>query len=244
MTHSSLYSRIPMYLQIQQGMLAQIQQQILKPGQQLPTELDLAQQYQVSRITAKRALDELVRQGLAFRKQGKGTFVAHTRIRDISGFGSFSEDIRSRGLTPSSRVLLFSEMSPGKDIQEKLQINDDDKVYLLKRLRLANNEAVAVENAYLPCKFYPGLLEEDLAQNSLYSIFSEKYKKTPTWADAEMEATSANVEEAKLLFLEVGKPVLKARRVTFSANYDVLEVVTSVYRGDSFTFYSGRQLIG
>ena len=244
MSIQSSSTRAPMYFRIQQGILLQIQQGMLKPGQQLPTESDLVQQYQVSRITAKRALDELVRQGVAFRQQGRGTFVAQTRIREISGFGSFTEDMLSRGLVPSSQVLLFEEVQPDKEIQEKLQISPNEHAYILKRLRLANGEKVAFETTYLPCRFYPGLLLEDLAKKSLYTILSEKYQMTPTWADAEMEAASANKEEAGLLNLEIGKPVLIARRVTFSANYDVVEVATSLYRGDLFTFYSGRQLIG
>lgn len=244
MTLNTSNPRAPMYFRIQQGILIQIQQGQLKPGQQLPTETDLAQQYQVSRITAKRALDELVRQGVAFRQQGRGTFVAQTRIREISGFGSFTEDMRSRGMAPTSEVLMFKEVEPDPEIQGRLHITPGEHAFMLKRLRLANGEPVAVETAYLPCRFYPGLLDEDLNKNSLYAILTEKYQMAPTWADAEIEATSATKEEAYLLKLKIGKPVLTARRVTFSANYDVVEVVTSVYRGDRFTFYSGRQLIG
>jgi GntR family transcriptional regulator len=236
--------RTPMYFRIQQGILEQIQRGLLKPGQQLPTETELAQQYQVSRITAKRALDELVRQGRAFRQQGRGTFVAQTRIRDISGFGSFSEDMRARGLIPGAQVLMFKEVEPDEDTQEHLHLAQGEHVYLLKRLRLANDEPVAVETAYLPCRLCPGLVNEELNNQSLYVILTEKYQLVPTWADAEIEATMATKEEADLLELKAGEPVLTARRVTFSANYDLIEVVKSVYRGDRFTFYSGRQFIG
>lgn len=236
--------RIPMYFRIQQTMLEQIQQGLLKPGQQLPTESELAKQYQVSRITAKRALDELVRQGRAFRQQGRGTFVAQTRIRDISGFGSFSDDMRARGLVPGAQVLMFREIEPETALRERLNLQEGEHVYLLKRLRLANDEPVAVETAYLPCRLCPGLLIENLNDHSLYAVLKEKYQIIPTWADAEIEATAATKEEAFLLQLKPGKPVLTARRVTFSANYDIIEVVVSVYRGDRFTLYTGRQLIG
>jgi GntR family transcriptional regulator len=235
---------IPMYFRIQQAILEQIQQETLKPGQQLPTEADLAQQYQVSRITAKRALDELVRQGRAFRQQGKGTFVAQNRIRDISGFGSFTEDMKARGLFPSAKVLEFSQMDAEADTQKRLQLEKGEQVYFLKRLRLANDEPVAVETAYLPCRLCPDLINEDLSGNSLYAVLAAKYQIVPTWADAEFEARTATKEEAALLGMETNKPVLSARRVTYSANYDLIEAVTSVYRGDRFTFYSGRQLIG
>ncbi len=236
--------RVPMYFRIQQNILGQIQSGSLKPGQQLPTEIELAQQYQVSRITAKRALDELVRQGRAFRQQGRGTFVAQTRIHDISGFGSFTEDMKARGLVPGAKVLMFKEIEPDTDISTRLQLESGEHVYMLKRLRLANDQPVAVETAYLPCRLCPGLIKEDLNNTSLYAILGEKYQLVPTWADAEFEARTANKEEAFLLELPAGKPVLSARRVTFSANYDVIEAVSSVYRGDRFTFYSGRQLIG
>jgi GntR family transcriptional regulator len=233
-----------MYFRIQQNILEQIQQGILKPDQQLPTEAELAQQYQVSRITAKHALDNLVRQGRAYRQQGKGTFVAQTVVRDISGFGSFSEDMRARGLVPSSQVLEFTELEPEPDVLERLHLEPGEHVYLLKRLRLANGEPMAVEKAYLPCRLYPGLSVEDMKNASLYVVMKDRYQFVPTWADAEIQAALASPEEAALLKLDGSGPVLIARRVTYSANYDVIEVVTSVYRGDRFTLYSGRQLIG
>lgn len=235
--------QLPRYYQIEQAILEQIQQKLIKPGTQLPSEAELAQQYQVSRITAKRALDDLVKQGWAYRQQGRGTFVAQTRIRDISGFGSFSEDIKARGLVPGSQVLLFKEVEPEQELFERLQLAEGEHVYLLKRLRLANDEPVAVETAYLPCRFYPGLVNENLTNKSLYSLLTEKYQIAPTWADAEIEAREATKEEASLLKLERRNSVLAARRVTFAANYDVIETVDSVYRGDRFTFYTGRQFI-
>jgi len=241
---TTTHPQLPRYFQIEQTILDQIQHKLIKPGAQLPTEAELAQKYQVSRITAKRALDELVKQGWAYRMQGRGTFVAQTRIRDISGFGSFSEDIKSRGLVPGAKVLLFTEIKPEPDIRERLHLIEDELVILLKRLRLANGEPVAVETAYLPGRFFPSLVNENLTNKSLYSILTEKYQIIPTWADAEIEAREATKEEGSLLKLGRKKSVLAARRVTFAANYDVIETVDSVYRGDRFTLYTGRQLIG
>jgi GntR family transcriptional regulator len=240
---SSLH-RPPRYFEIQQGILEQIQAGQLQQGAQLPSEADLARQYQVSRITAKRALDELVRQGRAYRQQGRGTFVAQARIRDISGFRSFSEDIRARGFSPSSRILDFKELAPDQAIRARLHISDGERTFLLKRLRLADQEPVAVETAYLPCRLCPGLLQEDLAGGSLYTLLAKKYRRVPTWADAEIEAIVPTREQARLLVLEAGTPVLVAHRVTYSADFEALETVDSVYRGDRFTFYTGRQFIG
>jgi GntR family transcriptional regulator len=236
--------RPPLYFKIQQGILEQIQAGRLQHGAQLPSEADLARQYQVSRITAKRALDELVRQGRAFRQQGRGTFVAQAHIRNISGFCSFSEDIRARGFTPSSRILDFKELEPESGIRARLHIPEGERVYLLARLRMADQEPVAVETAYLPCSLFPGLLKEDLASGSLYTLLAEKYNRVPTWADAEIEADMPTKEQARLLSSKAGTPVLVAHRVTYSADYEALETVDSVYCGDRFTFYTGRQFIG
>ncbi len=241
---NSSQSHAPIYFRIQQAMLEQIRSGVLKPGQQLPTEIELAQQYQVSRITAKRALDELVRQGRAFRQQGRGTFVAQRHVHDIAGFGSFSEDMLARGLTPSSRVLQFTQLRADQEISERLHISAGEQIYCLKRLRLANDQATAVETAFLPCRLYEGLLDFDLSHQSLYAVLRAHYKLLPTWADAEIEARAATAEEAHLLHIEAEKPVLHARRVTFSENYDVLEFVYSVYSGERFTLYTGRQYIG
>jgi len=240
---SSTHLQLPMYYRIEQSILEKMQSGQLKPGAQLPSETELALQHNVSRITAKRALDDLVQQGRAFRQQGRGTFVAHARIREISGFRSFSEDIRARGLVPSSRVLAYKEVEPEAAIGERLHLAEGEHAYMIKRLRLASDDPVAVETAYLPCKLCPGLLEENLATVSLYAVLKDRYGILPSWADAEIEAAPASKEVAHLLLMKVGKPVLAARRITFSANYDVIESVYSIYRGDRFTFYTGRQNI-
>ena len=244
MSPASSEQRLPMYYRIQQAILEQIQAGRFQPGAQLPSETDLARQYQVSRITAKHALDELVRMGRAFRQQGRGTFVAQARIRDISGFRSFSEDIRARGFTPSSHILAFEQVQPEAVIRDRLHLPDGEAAFLLKRLRLADQEPVAVETAYLPVSVCPGLSQEDLDGGSLYAVLTEKYKIVPTWADAEIEALVATKEDAQVLKLKSGTPVLVAHRVTYTANYEAIEAVDSVYRGDRFTFYTGRQFIG
>ena len=244
MSLSTSKTKPPMYFRIEQGILEQIQRGSLKPGDQLPSESELAEQHGVSRITAKRALDDLVQQGLAFRQQGRGTFVARARIREISGFRSFSEDIRARGLVPSSRILSLKEILPEPKIREWLHLDEGAKAFLLKRVRFADAEPVAIEAAYLPSRLCPTLAREDLGKGSLYDILQNRFGVVPSWADSEIEAREATPEEARLLEMKAGRPVLAARRVTYSANYDVIECVESIYRGDCFTFYTGRQRIG
>ncbi len=180
--------RSPLYFRIQQVILEQIQAGQLQPGAQLPSEADLARQYQVSRITAKRALDELVRQGRAFRQQGRGTFVAQARIRDISGFRSFSEDIRARGFTPSSQVLDFKEVEPEAAIRERLHTSRGRTCHPAQAPAPGRPGAgggrdclPALPALSRPAPGRPG-------SGSLYTLLAEKYNRVPTWADAEIEA--------------------------------------------------------
>ncbi len=243
MAANASHTRAPIYYRIQLDILDQLQHGVLRPGEQLPSEADLAERYQVSRITAKRALDELVKQGRAFRQQGRGTFVAQAQIRDISGLVSFSQDVTSRGFVPSAQVLEFQEVEPQADVRELLRLQEGERAFLLRRLRLASGEPVAVETAHITARLCPGLLHEDFTRASLYSVLREKYQVVPTWADAEIQAMAATKQEASLLKSRAGQPVLVARRLTFAANYDVIESVRSVYRGDRFTFYTGRQYI-
>lgn len=208
----------------------------------MPSEAEIAQQYQVSRITAKRALDDLVNQGWAYRRQGKGTFAAYARIKEMSGFRSFSEDIFSKGLKPTSRIIRFEQVTATDYVAGQLKINPGEAVYILQRVRLADDQPVAFETAYLPVSLFPGMLTYDLSK-SLFQVLREKYHTDPVWADAEIQATSATEEIAQALGMRIGEPVLIANRLTYSETYDVVEFVVSVYCGSRFTFYIGRQSI-
>lgn len=233
-----------MYHKIEQEILTKIESGQLPSGSQIPSETELAAKYNVSRITAKRALDNLVQRGLVYRQQGKGTYVCPERIHDISGFGSFSEDMLGLGLQPSSLIIKFEEIEPASEVREQLKIKATDHVYCLKRLRYANQEPVAIETAYLPAHLFPGLLSEKFDTQSLYAVIRLNYRIFPVWADAEIEAGSAEKDAAIPLMIKSGAPVLIARRRTYSETFTVIESTTSVYRGDRFTFKVSRQFIG
>jgi GntR family transcriptional regulator len=233
----------PLYFQIEQEILAVINQGKLQSGDRLPSESEIAQKYHVSRITARRVLDDLVKQGVAYAQQGRGTFVAMPRIREISGFTSFSDDIRARGLKPSSHVIEFSQIRPAADLQKKLHLKPGEMAYKLERIRLANDRPVAMESAYLPVPSFPNLLECDFSNHSLYAVMREKYNLFPAWADAEIFAAQATAEEANNLGMRAGFPVLVADRLTYTRTFEVVESVRSVYCGDRFSFYTGRQYI-
>jgi len=234
----------PLYYQIEQQILEEIHQGRLKPGDRLPSEPELSRRFGVSRITIRRALKDLSQQGIIYSRQGKGTFVAQTRIREISGFRSFSDDIRARGLTPSSQVINFSRIPADEIVASRLNIKPGEMVYCLERVRLANDQPVAFETAFLPAHLVPDLERFDFNTQSLYAVLREHYRIYPTWADAEIEASAASPEVAKHLGMKIGEPVLTAYRQTYTERFEIIEFVKSVYCGKRFTFYVGRQYIG
>jgi len=234
----------PLYYQIEQDLLRQIDKGELKPGDQLPSEAQISRQYGVSRITARRALENLVQQGIVYSRQGIGSFVAYARIREMSGFRSFSEDILARGLKPSSRVVELAESDPDAETIRRLALAPGERVYCLRRVRLADDQPVADEVAYLPVRLFPGLQEYDFGQLSLFEVLRNRYQIFPTWADAVLEASAATPEIARQLGMKVNEPVLLALRQSFTASFEVVEFVRSVYCGRRFTFYTGRQYIG
>lgn len=234
----------PRYARIEQGLRDRIQSGELPPGAQLPSENDIVEQFAVSRITAKRVLNDLVKSGLAYRQQGRGTFVGQPKIREISGFTSFTEDMKSRGLSPSSKVLFFDEIVSDIEVSRRLGLKEDKRVYRLQRIRFADEKPVALETVYLPIRLCPELLKEDLERGSLYTVLRNKYHVYPAWADAEIESAPATQIDAQYLELKPGDPVLIARRLTYTRSFEVIETAHSVYRGDRFSFYTGRQFIG
>jgi GntR family transcriptional regulator len=236
-------SYIPIYKQIAQLIEQRINSNELRPGMQFPSEREIAEQCNVSRTTARQALEELVRQGIAYRVQGRGTFVAVPKIREVSGLGSFSDDMRSQDLTPSSRVLVQEIVHPNETVRRKMKLGEDDQVLQLDRMRLADEIPVALERASIDCRLCPGLESEDFGTQSLYACLRDKYNVYPMWAEAEIEARGAHPQEAELWGIEASEPVMAAYRLTYTESFEIIEYVESVYRGDRFTFYIGRQRI-
>jgi GntR family transcriptional regulator len=157
--------------------------------------------------------------------------------------GSFSDDMRRQGLEPSSRVLVSEVVQPDDQVRRKLRLVEEASVLQLDRVRLANNRPVALENAYINIGLCPGLEKEDFASQSLYRVLKDKYGVYPEWAEAEIESRGALPHEAGVFGISVEQPVMVAYRLTYTETFEPIEYVNSVYRGDRFTFYIGRQRI-
>ncbi len=233
-------SYTPLYIQVERILRDMIESGQLKAGQKLPSEHALVQQYGISRITATAALDELVSARLAYRERGRGTFVAAPHIGDFSFFSSFTEDMLERGFKPSSRLVSLQLEKPDAKTVEKLKMDESQVYYCLARVRLANDEPVVLQRAYLMAAMYSDLASRDFETGSLYEVMRRVYGYKPTWGEAVVEAGAATAEEAGCLDLKTGTPVLIIWHLTLDERFVPLEFVRSVYRSDRFSFSTGR----
>lgn len=237
------HSHMPLYRQLSGRIISRIQQGELKPGEQIPSEREMAELFGVSRTTARLAIDDLVSGGVVYREQGKGTFVAEPRMSSVMGFTSFSEDMRARGHEPRSRILAQELVTADERLRKELKLGPDEKAIYLRRLRLADERPVAIQTAYLPQAMFPELQSMALADRSLFSILRSEYYIYPAWTEAAMEAAAATEEQAELLNLAPADPVLVVRGLTYTETFEIVESVETVYRGQGLALYIGRQRI-
>jgi GntR family transcriptional regulator len=236
-------SHIPLYRQLLSKLVRQIEAGELKVGERLPSEREMAEQLNVSRITARQAVDALVDSGLVYREQGRGTFVAEPKMRGLQGFTSFSEDLVARGFRPSSRVITQELVPADEKLQQQLKIGPEDQALHLVRVRMADEYPVAIQLTYLNHRLCPGIEHEDFGTHSLFTVLREKYYLHPAWTEVEMEALPATAEEAHLLEIVEGEPVLVVRGLTYTEAFEIIEDVRTVYRGKGLVLYLGRQRI-
>jgi len=236
---------VPLYQQLEATLRAQIESGQYGTHARLPSERDLANEFGVSRMTVRQALDALVQAGLIYGKVGKGTFVSEPKInQQLATLTGFSEDMQRRGQTPSSRVLKAVVLPATKDVAAALQLDPKARVFNLVRVRLANDAPLAVENDYLPAHLCPDLLHHDFSRASLYDVLREQYGWRLVRAQQSIEARLANDEELKLLELKAPAPILAMERITIVEQGFPIEYVRSAYRGDRYKFSARLTPIG
>ena len=227
----------PLYAQIKKILFERIQSAEWQPGVCIPTEAELCQSFNVSRITVRRALSELVAEGYLERISGRGTFVTQPPInQSLKQLTSFTQDMQGRGQRPGGRVLDIESILAEPDVASRLNISPTENVILLRRLRLANDEPVAVETACLPARYFDGLQTENLEGQSLYKIMREKFGVVPSRAVQRIMASACPDHEAHLLYIPKKSPVLHIFRTTYDQSERVVESVESFYRGDKYVF--------
>ena len=220
---------VPRYYEIEQALRARIDE--LEPHESLPSDAQLCAEFGVSRMTARNAVQRLVQDGLVYRVPGRGTFVAeNSAARTASHVLSFTEEMRRRGRVPSSRVVERERRPATAEERRRLGVAE---VAAVRRVRLADGEPVALESAAFPADRVASLLVGDLEQDSLHAALVAA-EIVPTAGRGTLSAEPAGVEDARLLEIKRGRPLLVERRLIFDQHGEPLEWTESRYVGERY----------
>lgn len=220
----------------QERLRGELEQMIagLGAGDLLPAERVLAQDLGVARMTLRRAVDALVTEGRLVRRAGSGTFVVGGKVDQRLSATSFSADMRARGLRPDSRTVESRHSPAGALLAAVLGVATGTEVLHVRRLRLADDQPMALEDLHVPTTVAPGLTGTDLEGASYYDLLEQRYG-TPVVAGTQtVEPALVGPTEAELLGVRAGDPVFCFERTTRMADGRVAEFVRSTYRGDRY----------
>jgi GntR family transcriptional regulator len=218
--------------QLRAGLLELIRQN--ENGGRLPTERELSGRFDVARDTLRRCLQSLENEGLLERKQGIGTFVVARPVVKEAKLMSFSEEMRQRGLTPSSKLLSTSIILAGAKLAQRLKLIPGSAVLEVRRLRLANDEPIALETSYLAQSRVPNFDASALANGSLYALLGKEYGLNICYASQQIQATVLNEQEAEWLRVPPFSPALVVKRTTVLNTGEFIEYAKSLYRADRY----------
>ena len=202
-------------------------------GTAIPSERQLCVDLGVSRLTVRAALDDLAREGYLIRRRGSGTYVQQPKIAQELTMTSFSEDMRRRGMVPGSRTLSMTSTLAGARLGRFLQVSPSEKILVIKRLRLADGETMAIETLHIPAALVPGLTPESLV-GSFYELLQERYGIVVASGTQAIEPTVTNEEESSALGVPLHSPAFLFERTSRDAEQRTIEFVQSVYRGDRY----------
>ncbi len=224
----------PIYQQLEDQLEKLIVDGTWQLQEPLPSETQLSQQLQISVMTVRQAMAQLVNKGLIYREKGRGTFVTPQPMdRHLQRLESFTEDMHARNLPPSSRILVYEVISPSKEIADRLTLDPGQTVVHLKRLRMIGERPVAVHDAYINSH---DLDRETLEKvGSLYVLLEQRGVELVE-AEETIEATAADAEIARLLETPPGAPLLKVTRLTSDREKIPIELVSALYRADFYRY--------
>lgn len=228
--------RVPLYYQLMDIIIADIENGKFKENDKLPSERELCELYDISRATVRQTIQELEKEGYIYKVHGKGTFVSSERFKqDLLKFYSFTEEMKKIGKVPSSKVLDFGIIEANEKIARKMKMDTGEKLYKFTRLRLADNKPIMLETSYIPYDRFIGITRNNLEKEAMYEIFTKKYNTVFSKAEESFQPVSTTEYEAELLKNQVGSPSMMIERTTYEEN-DIIEYTVGIARGDKFKY--------
>jgi GntR family transcriptional regulator len=230
---------MPAYQKIQRAIRLRIESRHLKPGDAVSSERELAKLHGVSLMTARHALAGLEREGIVERRPGASTFVAPPRIH-FNKLMSYTEQMASRGLPPSSKVIATKIVEDEPEIAARLGLAATSRMVKMERVRNTGDEPFALETCYLPADDFGGLSTNPLTRGSLFTTLENDYDCQLAYADEEVDATVAEGRVAHLLNLKPGVPLLRMRQVIYSTKTRPVIYVVGFYRSERHSLFIRR----
>jgi GntR family transcriptional regulator len=228
---SLLYSRVETIL------ADEIADGTLKVGDQLPTEDSLLVRFEVSRITVRRAIQNLVRRGLVEIRRGKGTFVATPKItQELTELSGFVEDMRAVGRKPTARVIGKEIVVADTTVAGQLALTKGQRVVRIHRVRLADGVPISFDETYLPLEIGKKIITNNLKVEPIFTLLERKYDIPLIEAEYKLEAVAAEAEVATALRVKQGSPIFRIERTSYSTGNRPVDYERLYYRGDLVRF--------
>ena len=227
----------PLYSRVESVLAGEIADRTLKVGDQLPTEDSLIARFEVSRITVRRAIQNLVGRGLVEIRRGKGTFVAAPKItQELTELSGFVEDMRAVGRKPTARVIGKEIVSADATVADHLALTKGERVVRIRRVRLADGVPVSFDETYLPVEIGKRIITNNLRVEPVFSLLERKYNVPLIEAEYKLEAVAAEVEVASALRVKQGSPIFRIERTSYSTGNRPVDYEKLYYRGDLIRF--------
>jgi GntR family transcriptional regulator len=226
-----------LYARIEEAIATEIARGEIRPGDQLPTEDALLERFQVSRITVRRAIQNLVGRGLLEIHRGLGTFVLPPRIEaELTKLTGFVEDMSAAGRRATARVVSQGVVAASARVAERLQLTNGTKVMQIKRVRLADDTPISFDETWLPLALGKQIVRNDLRRRPIFTLLEEEYGVPLVEADYELEAVIASEAVADALQIRAGSPIFQIERTSMTAGNRPVDYEVLSYRGDLVRF--------
>ncbi|MGY3765291.1 GntR family transcriptional regulator [Vagococcus vulneris] len=232
-----MVSKLPVYLKIHDQIKTEIEEGKWCIGDRLPSERELSETFNVSRMTLRQAIQTLADEGILERKVGSGTYVARKKVKEtMTGTTSFSDIIRAQGGNPSSKTLSYFVTKPSSSEMEQLDLKKDASIIKMERIRYADDIPICFEVASIPYDLISAYDKQEVTK-SLYHVLTEKENKKIGKSAQTISALVASERIAEYLDIKKGDAVLRLRQVSYLENGQPFEYVRSQYVGERFEFY-------
>ncbi|MBF4552285.1 GntR family transcriptional regulator [Pseudoclavibacter sp. VKM Ac-2888] len=224
---------VPLYVQLADVLRSKIQSGEWKPDQRIPSENELNQIYGISRMTARNVLSKLVDEGLLFRVHGKGTFVAHQKISTKSpSYQGIREQLEQQGFATRTEMLELERIAGGGRIGQILGIGETESLFMVRRLRYAEDEPISIHESYVPERLAPKLLEADLVTRQLCTVLEENHQLRMANVIETLESSVPSKSTLTTLKARTGTPVLLLEQRISNDDGTPFEFTRILFRGD------------